>query len=115
MAEKAAAEREAAYKAATEAAMKKAAEEISLSPATAFANTQEELAARRAATENPAQEPKAEVDPALEKQGLEILAAYPDATEVYMTSNGFGFFRETDARNHAATLRNKTVTTVKRK
>ena len=44
-----------------------------------------------------------------------ILAAYPDAPVVYMTSNGFGFFRESEARNHAATLRDKAVITVKRK
>ena len=43
------------------------------------------------------------------------MAAYPDAPVVYMTSNGFGFFRESEARNHAATLRDKAVITVKRK
>lgn len=50
-----------------------------------------------------------------EQEGEAILAQYPDASVVYVTSNGFGFFRESDARDHAATLRDKTVTTVKRK
>ena len=44
-----------------------------------------------------------------------IFAAYPDASVVYMTSNGFGFFKETEARNHANTLRDKAVITIKRK
>lgn len=52
---------------------------------------------------------------ALTAKGLQILKEYPAATEVYMTSNGFGFFREQDARNHAATLRDKEVIIVKRK
>lgn len=50
-----------------------------------------------------------------EQEGEAILAQYPDASVVYVTSNGFGFFGESDARDHAATLRDKTVTTVKRK
>lgn len=50
-----------------------------------------------------------------EKEGEEILTQYPDAHVVFVTSNGFGFFRETDARNHAATLQDKTITIVKRK
>ena len=51
----------------------------------------------------------------LKAEAGRILAAYPDAPVVYMTSNGFGFFRESEARNHAATLRDKAVITVKRK
>ena len=44
-----------------------------------------------------------------------IFAVYPDASVVYMTSNGFGFFKESEARNHANTLRDKAVITIKRK
>ena len=62
-------------------------DERPLSAVTAFADTPEELAARQAT----------------------------EAPVVYMTSNGFGFFRESEARNHAATLRDKAVITVKRK
>lgn len=51
----------------------------------------------------------------LERAGNRILAAYPSASKVYITSDGFGFFREHDARNHADGLRNKHIVTVKRK
>lgn len=91
-----------------------------LSPATAFADTPEELAARQA-TEAAAREAadrattESGVGSRLKAEAGRILAAYPDAPVVYMTSNGFGFFRESEARNHAATLRDKAVITVKRK
>lgn len=68
-----------------------------------------EKAARNAAT------PKAGNKTPQERAGEEILAQYPDEPKVYVTSNGFGFFRESEARNHAATLQDKTVITVKRK
>ena len=83
-------------------------------------DTPEELAARQA-TEAAAREA---ADRATTESGVgsrqkaeagRILAAYPDAPVVYMTANGFGFFRESEARNHAATLRDKAVITVKRK
>ncbi|SEA70531.1 hypothetical protein SAMN05444145_105236 [Alistipes timonensis JC136] len=127
-AEKAAAEqaaREAAEKAAAEQAACKAAETVEKtppSPATSYAASPAELAARetteKAAAEEAARkaaEPKAGGKTRLEKEGERILAEYPDASEVFMTANGFGFFREADARNHAATLRDKTITNVKRK
>ena len=83
-------------------------------------DTPEELAARQA-TEAAAREAadRATTDSGvgsrLKAEAGRILAAYPDAPVVYMTSNGFGFFRESEARNHAATLRDKAVITVKRK
>nr|DAL75145.1 MAG TPA: hypothetical protein [Caudoviricetes sp.] len=91
-------------------------EDAPLSPATAYAGSPAELAARAAETEaaRSAERPKSASD-GLTKKGRQILEEYPAADVVYMTSNGFGFFREQDARNHAATLRNKTVTIVKRK
>ena len=82
--------------------------------------TPEELAARQA-TEAAAREAadrattESGVGSRLKAEAGRILAAYPDAPVVYMTSNGFGFFRESEARNHAATLRDKAVITVKRK
>ena len=81
-------------------------DERPLSAVTAFADTPE--AADRATTESG-------VGSRLKAEAGRILAAYPDAPVVYMTSNGFGFFRESEARNHAATLRDKAVITVKRK
>ena len=83
-------------------------------------DTPEELAARQA-TEAAAREAadrattESGVGSRLKAEAGRILAAYPDAPVVYMTSNGFGFFRESAARNHAATLRDKAVITVKRK
>lgn len=97
----------------------KVAEDAPLSPATSFANTQAELAARRA-TEKEAHAATrrtraATADDKLEREGQRILSEYPDAPKVYMTSNGFGFFNEDDALGHATTLRDKTITIVKRK
>ena len=95
-------------------------DERPLSAVTAFADTPEELAARQA-TEAAAREAadrattESGVGSRLKAEAGRILAAYPDAPVVYMTSNGFGFFRESEARNHAATLRDKAVITVKRK
>lgn len=83
-------------------------------------DTPEELSARQA-TEAAAREAadrattESGVGSRLKAEAGRILAAYPDAPVVYMTSNGFGFFRESEARNHAATLRDKAVITVKRK
>lgn len=117
--------REAAEKAAAEQAAHEAAETVEKtppSPATSYAASPAELAAREATEKTAAEkaarkaaEPKVGSKTRLEKEGERILAEYPDAQVVYMTSNGFGFFRETDALNHAATLRDKTITNVKRK
>lgn len=87
-------------------------DERPLSPATAFTDTPEELAAREAANRAAAE---SGARSRLEIEAGRILAAYPDAPAVYMTSNGFGFFKESEAHNHAATLRDKAVITVKRK
>ena len=87
-------------------------DERPLSAVTAFADTPEELAAREAADRATTE---SGVGSRLKAEAGRILAAYPDAPVVYMTSNGFGFFRESEARNHAATLRDKAVITVKRK
>lgn len=93
------------------------------SPATAFANTPEEIADRKAAAATARKEEKKEnrtarksgTENRLAAEAKRIFAAYPDASVVYMTSNGFGFFKESEARNHANTLRDTTVTTIKRK
>lgn len=92
-------------------------EDAPLSPATTYAGSPAEAAARAAETAaaETGQRCTAEVADALTAKGRQILEEYPAAAEVYMTSNGFGFFREQDARNHAATLRDKKVIIVKRK
>ena len=78
------------------------------SPATAFANTPEEIADRKTERESGTEN-------RLAAEAERIFAVYPDASVVYMTSNGFGFFKESEARNHANTLRDKAVITIKRK
>lgn len=50
----------------------------------------------------------------LEKIGKKLLEAYPDKNEVFMASDGQGFFNENDALNHAETLTNKKVIPVKK-
>lgn len=47
--------------------------------------------------------------------GLTLLENYPDQQEIYMTTNGFGFFELNEANSFAATLKNKTVQTVVKK
>lgn len=92
-------------------------EEVPLSPATAYADSPAEAAARAAETEaaDRTEQSQPAASDSLTAKGQQILKEYPAADEVYMTSNGFGFFREQDARNHATTLRDKTVINVKRK
>ena len=90
-------------------------EDVPLSPATAYADSPAEVAARVAEAADRTEQPRPAVSDSLTTKGRQILKEYPAAEEVYMTSNGFGFFREQDARNHATTLRNKTVIIVKRK
>ena len=93
------------------------------SPATAFANTPEEIADRKTAAAAARKEEKKEnrteresgTENRLAAEAERIFAVYPDASVVYMTSNGFGFFKESEARNHANTLRDKAVITIKRK
>lgn len=90
-------------------------EDVPLSPATAYADTPAEAAARAAEAADRTEQPQPAASDSLTAKGQQILKEYPAADKVYMTSNGFGFFREQDARNHATTLRNKTVIIVKRK
>ncbi|WP_304721284.1 hypothetical protein [uncultured Alistipes sp.] len=90
-------------------------EEVPLSPATAYADTPAEVAARAAEAADWTEQPRTAAPDRLTVKGRQILKEYPTAEEVYMTSNGFGFFREQDARNHATTLRDKSVIIVKRK
>lgn len=129
-AEKAAAEekavREAEEQAAAEEAAKKEAEEQAKaagagaeappSTATSYANNPDDKAQRDA--ENATKGKKGKEQPAdaktaeLKAKGLEILADYPAEHTVYMTANGFGFFKRSDARNHADTLSDTEILTV---
>lgn len=87
------------------------------SSAATYGKTAEEIIPEP--TSVPKRENKAtkKVDPksSIEQAGKSILADYPDAEEVYMTADGFGFFDEHDAREHAKRLDDKDVVTVKNK
>ena len=43
------------------------------------------------------------------REAERILAEHPEAEAVYMTSDGFGYFSEHDARNHARDLKDNEV------
>lgn len=123
--------REAEEQAAAEEAARKAAEEQAAiaaaaavkaeppaSPATSYANTADgkaERDAQAADTEKAGkQQPTDEKAAELKTIGLQILENYPNEQTVYMTANGFGFFKHSDARNHADTLSGKEILTVNR-
>lgn len=127
--EKAAAE-ELARKEAEEKAAREAEEQAAIaaaaaakveppaSPVTSYTNTAEGKAERdaqaadmeKAGKQQPTDEKAAE----LKTIGLQILENYPNEQTVYMTANGFGFFKHSDARNHADTLPGKEILTVNR-
>ena len=71
------------------------------------------LEAEKAAAQN-ANAPSAS-EKKLRDKGLEILKNYPKNKEAYVTSDGFVFFSISDAGNHAATIKDKTVITVNKK
>lgn len=59
-------------------------------------------------------------EPSEEKRAIaleaeRILAEHSEAESVYMTSDGFGYFSEHDARNHARDLKDGEVTQFKQK
>ena len=89
------------------------------SSAAVYDKTAEEIAATQAVEKASADaEPQeatastTKVSP-IEQEGRKILADYPEAEAVYMTVDGFGFFDEHDAREHARRLSDKDVVTVK--
>lgn len=50
----------------------------------------------------------------LESEAVKILKEHPEQDKVHMTSDGFGYFNEHDAWNHARTLKNDEIITIKR-
>ncbi len=89
------------------------------SPDTPFADAPALRAARPAKTETVSaektQSAKPETESRPEREATNILSVYPEVPVVHMTSDGLGFFKDFEARNHADMLRDKTATTVKRK
>ncbi len=98
------------------------------SPATSFAQTPAELGQRKkdaldaekaSSDSDIAGAEAAMADPdspegKLVAKGRGILAAHPAEPTVWMTADGLGFFKEADARNHAADKQDTTVLTVTR-
>lgn len=50
----------------------------------------------------------------LESEAAKILKEHPEQDKVHMTSDGFGYFNEHDAWNHARTLKNDEIITIMR-
>lgn len=114
--EKVAAEETARKEAEEQAKAAGAGTEAPPSSATSYANNPDDKAQRDA--ENATKGKKGKEQPTdaktaeLKAKGLEILADYPAEHTVYMTANGFGFFKRADARNHADTLSDTEILTV---
>lgn len=85
------------------------------SPATVYADTAEDMEerARQPAETAPATDAENEDDP-LTIKGRVLLENYPEAEEIFMTADGFGFFEEQGAYNHAATIKKPTIVHVKK-
>ena len=49
------------------------------------------------------------------KHVIQYFETYPESKEVFETSDGFLFHKDTDAKNHSVTLKDKDVTPHKRK
>jgi membrane protein involved in colicin uptake len=96
---------EAAAKAAEQAAQEAAAKAAKQAAQEAAAKAAQE-AAVKAAAEKEAQEAAART--------RELFERFPAAQELYFTSDGFAFLVQSDAQNHANTLQEKTVQTIKR-
>jgi hypothetical protein len=64
--------------------------------------------------QTPATRTKKDIAQELEGKAKKIFGKY-SVELIYFTSNGMGFLKETDAKNHAAKLVDKTITIIKRK
>jgi len=98
---KAAEEQAAAEKAKAEAA--KAEEEKKAAEERAAAEKAKAEAAKQAAKANPK-----------DAKAKELFKSYPAAKEFFFTSDAMAFLKPDDAAAHAKTLKDKTVTSVKR-
>lgn len=96
---------------------KEVKKQVTADKATSYANTADDKAQRD--TKNATKDKNGQSTDTkvveLKAKGLQILTDYPEEQTVYMTANGFGFFKYSDACNHAETLSNKEVLTVNRK
>jgi membrane protein involved in colicin uptake len=97
----------------------KAAQEAAKAQAIAEAKAKAELEAKKKAEAEA--KAKAELDKKEKSVNQQtekadaVFEEYPQAQELHCTSDGFCFFLSSDASNHANTLEDKTVKTIKRK
>jgi transcription termination factor Rho len=83
-------------------------------------NIQEPVGATLAVAQNSEQDrdkekKSKELTDAFAKKASEISKAYPGSGELYFTTDGYAFFQKNDAQNHAQSLENKIVVTIKNK
>jgi len=95
-----------------------APDETGASPAATYGKGPEEIAPPEAPAKGRGRAAKAAATPtvpaAIEREARAILKDYPAEREVFMTSDGFGFFDRHDAVEHARGLTDCEVTTIKR-
>jgi membrane protein involved in colicin uptake len=99
----------AATKAAEEKAAKAAEEKAAKAAEEKAAKAAEEKAAKAAEEKAAAAKP-----PANAARAQELFARFPAAAELYFTGDGFAFLVKSDAVNHARSLKENEVVTIKR-
>jgi hypothetical protein len=62
-----------------------------------------------------ADKPKQKEENVFERKAHSLFADYRDTEVFYFTSDGLAFFSMTDAKNHATSLGNKEIKTIKKK
>ena len=83
-------------------------------PASTAANYGGEMEEQQQAAGKDSPKAKAKADGKTEKIAKSIFSEHPEEDTVYITSDGFGYFNEHDARNHARTLPNDEIVTITR-
>ena len=87
-------------------------EQVPASAAANYGGEMEEQPQQTAGKESP--KAKVKADGKTEKIAKSIFSEHPEEDTVYITSDGFGYFNEHDARNHARTLPNDEIVTITR-
>lgn len=83
-------------------------------PASTTANYGGEMEEQPQAAGKDSPKAKVKADGKTEKIAKSIFSEHPEEDTVYITSDGFGYFNEHDARNHARTLPNDEIVTITR-
>ena len=83
-------------------------------PASTAANYGGEMEEQQQSAGKDSPKAKVKADGKTEKIAKSIFSEHPEEDTVYITSDGFGYFNEHDARNHARTLPNDEIVTITR-